>query len=131
MDPPILQEAHQVVTIQMILINHPMNYHERLMHLDQVETEDLEAGLVPQDQWDLLVLLVIQAHLVFLETLDLPVLNLIYNHSLTKFKHLKEVKKDLPLILSLTCKPKLALWGQEDLQVSNLKIFITSKLLLI
>ena len=86
-----------------------MNYHEKSMHLDLVEIGDLVAGLVPQDQWDLLVLQVIQAHLVFLETLDLPVLNLIYNHSLIKFKHPKEVKKDLPLILSLTCKPKWAL----------------------
>ena len=106
MDPPILQEAHQVVIIQMILINHPMNYHERLMHLDQVGTGDLGAGLVPQDQWDLLVHLEILAHPVFLEILDLQVLNRIYSHSLTKFKPLRVVRKDLRLILSHTCKHK-------------------------
>ena len=88
------------------------------MHLDLVEIGDLVAGLEPQDQWDLLVHLEILAHPVFLEILDLQVLNRIYSHSLTKFKHLRGVKKDLPLILSHTCKHKLVLLDLEDRQVS-------------
>ena len=87
------------------------------MHLDLVEIGDLVVGLVPQDQWDLLVHLVILAHPVFLEIQDLQVLNQIYNHSLTKFKHLRVVRKDLPLILSHICKHKLVLLDLEDLQV--------------
>ena len=90
----------------MILTSLPMNYHEKSMHLDLVGIGDLVAGLVPQDQWDLLVHLVILAHPVFLEILDLQVLNRIYSHSLTKFKPLRVVRKDLRLILSHTCKHK-------------------------
>ena len=85
--------------------------------MDLVEIGGLVAGLVPQDQWDLPVHPVILAHPVFLEILDLQVLNQIYNHSLTKFKHLRVVRKDLPLILSHTCKHKLVLLDLEDLQV--------------
>jgi len=43
--------------------------------------------------------------------------NPIYSPSLTKFKHLRVGKKDLRLILSLTCKLKSDLWDREDLQV--------------
>merc|ERR1712223_113934 len=118
-DLPILPEVHlhQVDTTQMILINHLMNYLEKSMLLDQVEIEELEDDLVLQEQWAHPVLLVIQAHLVSLETLDLLDPNPIYSPSLTKFKHLKVDKKDLRLILSLTCKLKLDLWDREDLQV--------------
>ena len=102
----------------MILISHLMNCLVRLMHLDQVVIEEGEAVQVLRDQWALQVHLVIQAHPVFLETLDLLDLNRIYNHSLIKFKRLKVDKKGLRRILSLTCKLKLGLWVQEDLQVS-------------
>ena len=102
----------------MILINHLMNYPEKSMLLDQVEIGELEDDLVLQEQWAHPVLLVIQAHLVSLETLDLLDPNPIYSPSLTKFKHLRVGKKDLRLILSLTCKLKLDLWDREDLQVS-------------
>ena len=120
MDLPILQEVHlhREDTTQMILINHLMNYLEKSMLLDQVEIGELEDGLVLQGQWAHPVLLVIQAHLVSLETLDLLVHNPIYSPSLTKFKHLRVDKKVLRLILSLTCKLKLDLWDREDLQVS-------------
>ena len=42
--------------------------------MDLVEIGDLVVGLVPQDQWDLLVHLAIPAHPVFLEIQDLQVL---------------------------------------------------------
>ena len=102
----------------MILINHLMNYLEKSMPLDQVGIGELEDDLVLQDQWAHLVLPVIQAHLVSLETLDLLDPNPIYSPSLIKFKRLRVGKKDLRLILSLTCKLKLDLWDREDLQVS-------------
>ena len=102
----------------MILINHLMNYLEKSMLLDQVEIGEREVDLVLPEQWAHPVLLVIQALLVSLETLDLLDPNPIYNPSLTKFKHLRVDKKDLRLILSLTCKLKLDLWDREDLQVS-------------
>ena len=115
--PTLQVHHHQGDIIQTILTSLPMNYHEKSMHLDLVEIGDLVAGLVPQDQWDLLVHLAILAHQVFLEIQDLQVLNQIYNHSLTKFKHLRVVRKDLPLILSHICKHKLVLLDLEDLQV--------------
>merc|ERR1712223_1165445 len=118
-DLPILPgvHLHREDTTQMILINHLMNYLEKSMLLDQVEIGELEVDLVLQEQWAHPVLLVIQAHLVFLETLDLRDPNPIFSPSLTKFKHLRVDKKDLRLILSLTCKLKLDLWDREDLQV--------------